>query len=213
MADYADIADDPVASKKLGTAIKMTLNPTEFGKTGSGFLDLLKQSMGVPQLDAQLAAQNMSEAVKGLTDKNGKPDARLNAAYQASINGITHAAGLRGIIGGSTSNAQVQKVENDVPLIGVNLGDGGSTAFKDKLGLLVGNDIQTAAARNPSINKAERDFMNRRISELRGGKLTQPPGIKNGTSVTKIRVKGPNGQTGMADSDATLPAGWSKVNP
>lgn len=126
LSSYADLADDPKASAKIGSALRYTLDQLNTAESNSkmGFWSWVHDVSGFSNELSRARAQVLQGAV-------GQLNPRETEAYNASIDAISTAIGLRSLSRASAAQASVRRIEADLPMIGINVK--GSRAFYDKL--------------------------------------------------------------------------------
>lgn len=218
LKDFASISDDKERRARLNAAVQATFEPIDLGeKTHGGIINYIQLVGGLPQAIKQAQAG----ANASLIDKNLGNDPQLHDAYNSLMTAYSNIVALRSFTGASAAQFSVRQLENELPIPGGN--SFSSRDFYDKMAKLAKN-MENAAVKTTTMPPSERKYITDQVNELtrlsKGTAIPAPPASRSGTSTStssagtkgKIRVKGPNGQTGMADADATLPAGWSKVD-
>lgn len=127
LVDFAELADDPVATEKLGTALKIAFDDIHKAQSASGgFGEWLKNVSGAQASIEDSRAQVLQDSLKDLQGIPGATD-----AFNATLSAYSSAIGLRAISKASGSAASAKAIERDLPMIGVNTS--GSRDVYDKL--------------------------------------------------------------------------------
>lgn len=213
LKDFAKIADDKERSARLNAAVQATFNPIDLGeKTHGGIINYIQLVGGLPTAINQ--AQSGANA-KLISDNLGN-DPELHDAYNSLMTAYSNIVALRSFTGASAAQFSVRQLENELPIPGGN--SFSSRDFYDKMAKLAKN-MENAAVKTTTMPPSERKYITDQVNELtrlsKGSAIPPPPASRNNAGSRasgKIRVKGPNGQTGTADADAALPSGWSKVD-
>lgn len=135
---YAELADDPKSSARLGKALKMTfdsLNEASGGgnvAVGAGPVSVsaggigtwLQNALGVRPAVADQNAKMMQKAIADLTPQERE-------AYDAEMTAFSTAVGLRSLTKASAAQGSVRAIERELPLIGVNVAS--SKQFYDQM--------------------------------------------------------------------------------
>lgn len=127
LLDFAELADNPAATEKLGTALKIAFDKIHQSQSSSGgFGEWLKNTSGAQAAIEQSRAQVLQDSLKDLQNIPGATD-----AFNATLAAYSSAIGLRAISKASGSQASAAAIERDLPMIGVNTS--GSRDVYDKL--------------------------------------------------------------------------------
>jgi hypothetical protein len=178
MKDYGHLADDPAARERLGKAFKITFDGLQsMEKREGGLWNLIQTYAGMPQALAA-AQQNVREDVIGtLKDHPEEMD-----AYDTAINAYGSQVGMRAINKGTATNLSIEKLENELPLIGLSAMN--QRQYYNKMGRLAEN--LHGAFRTVPLSKAEKQYFDSQVKEMdrrsgaapSAGGLPAPPSAK-----------------------------------
>ena len=179
LKDFAYIADNPQASKRVGTAVKFVIDGLEQEEKRSGSLaTLLKNYGGIPQslLQSQMAINK---------DIIGKLSPEETRAFNSIISSLSTVMGLRSLTKASAAKFSVAALERDVPVPGVNSMN--SAAFKDKMARLA-EEVYTGSRTVP-LPQSERDYIKKQVDDFSSKtptRMTPPPKAGDKQSIDDI---------------------------
>jgi hypothetical protein len=114
LKDYAYLFDNPEARKRMGEALKMTFDTLDNNSTeGGGIWEYLQTVGGLKNAIASARASAQAESKSNLTPKERDAYDAIMSAYGAVI-------GLRTLTKSSASNFSAKKLEQELPLPGIN---------------------------------------------------------------------------------------------
>lgn len=175
LKDFASIADDRAASKRVGDAIKLTFDGLKVNEKAHGdIVNLLRFYSGSPQALVSAQVSAMQDALKGLNDEERQAYDAVMATYGTII-------GLRSLTKASAAKFSAEKLEQEIPTF-INTAD--SKQFYDKLGKLAKEIEGGTKMIPPSImSQEDKQFIRDKADEMnrlaQGGTskkpLTPPP--------------------------------------
>jgi len=173
LASFAKLADNPDSSQRIGQSVKLILEgiSTDINKSG-GLWTYMETVGGLPGL---LAAAKNSQVYQSLP-----PGSEEQAAVDAIISSFSTAVGLRSLTKASAAQASVEKIENDIPIPGINVKN--SAMYYDKLShlaVVVANGMKSLPdyAMSPEDKKYYTDRMNDYASKAAGNQNKPKKGL------------------------------------
>jgi hypothetical protein len=149
LSDFDKLADDPKASKKVASAVRLVLDGMEQEEKRSGSLfTLLKNYGGVPQ--ALIASQLSINK-----DIIGKLSPEETRAFNSVVSSLSTVMGLRSLTKASAAKFSVAALERDVPVPGLNAMS--AAAFNDKMARLA-EEVYTGSRTVP-LPQEERKYI------------------------------------------------------
>lgn len=171
LKDFAYLADDPEAKKRVANALRLTFDGLEQQEKAAGSLtSLLKNYSGVPQ--ALVASQT---AV--MQDVLGKLTPDELEAYNAAMSSYGALIGLRSLTKASAAQFSVSALERELPLPGINSMN--SKQYYNQLSRLA--EEVYSGSRSIPFPPEEKAYYKKQVDELQGlakgknDKLTAPP--------------------------------------
>ena len=165
MKDFSYLADDPAARQRLAKAFLITFNGLRDReeKTG-GIWNLIQMYGGMPKAIAE-ARSGVREDV--MNELKGHPDEL--EAYDTTMNAYGSITGLRTLNKGIASETSVQKIENEMPLVGINSVT--SDQYNDQLSRLAENVYSGSRTMFKSIMpQDEKDYIKAQVMGLKKNK-------------------------------------------
>lgn len=210
LKDYAKIADDPEASKRLANAVRLTFDGIDQQEKSHGsIVNLLKLYGGVPQSLVAAEAAAVRDTINKL-----KPEEQQ--AYNTIMSAYGTIVGLRSLTKASAAQFSIRRLEQELPIPGFN--SNSSKDFYDKLSRLA-QEVYGGTRTIPEgvMSKQEKEYYKNQVDELlrlsKGTAITRPRGASGGASSGRIRVKLANGQTGSVDVGDFDPSTMTKLDP
>lgn len=176
LKDYASIADNPQSRTKVAKALNLTFDELDRQEKQAGsLLTLIERYGGVPQALAESKAAVTGGAIKELSPKE-------RDSYDATMSAYGAVVGLRSLTKASAAEFSVRKIEQEVPLIGIN--SMSSAQYYDQLARLarqVHNATQTIG--DAAMPKEEKEHYRKQMDELLK--------LKEGSGKQKSRMSAP----------------------
>jgi hypothetical protein len=174
LKDYAPLADNAQSRAKLAAALNLTFDELDKKEKEAGsLLTLIERYGGVPQALAESKAAVTGDAIKSLSPQE-------RDAYDAIMSTYGAVVGLRSLTKASAAQFSVKKLEQELPLPGIN--STSSRQYYDQLSRLaeqVYNGTRTLG--DAVMPKEEKEFYKKQVGELlklkQGGSAsrTSPP--------------------------------------
>jgi hypothetical protein len=189
MITYASVADDPVRREKLANAVKLTHEGLGIPEKAHGSLiNLIKYYAGIPE--ATIAAQTAT--TRSVLGDAMKDDPELQDAYTQTMAVLSVASGLRGLTKAGVAEAAIQRIINEIPVIGLNAFS--SREVYSKLARVM-QEVYNGAKNTPTVKADELQYIADKLNEL--NRLARPTGLR----------PPPGGRAGAAPTTPTAPAG------
>lgn len=225
LKDFANLSDNPEASKKLAKAVRLTFDGIEQQEKAHGnIVNLLSLYGGIPQRLVEGQVANMKDALADLSPEEME-------AYNAIMSTYGTVVGLRSLTKASAAQFSIRRLEQEIPIPGWN--SHSSKDFYDKMSRLA-QEVYGGSRTIPESMLPEKQYMKEQVDEMlrlskgtaipppptgsRGGGSTGARGATGATGATgstpkgRIRVIGPNGETGtMDESELSKYPGWKKA--
>lgn len=195
LQDYSDLAKDPNAVKRIGTAMNIIADLGEddagaaHASVGAGGISLglgrvasaLQNKLGITQAAAEQKAQVLQDALRSMT-------AREREYYNTVLAAREAITGLRRATGGASSKFAVDAMANTLPIIGKNVIDeaGYKDLLKKQAGIFV--DGSRGTVQNGLTPEQKQVFA--RLSTMNSGPAADPKSsvapiqLKDGTTLT-----------------------------
>ena len=141
---FAKLADDTEAQKRIKPALELALEKVKSSANayrGGGLLEYMSDVSGFTQAKADARASVLANAVNHLSKED-------MALYDAVMAMYGTAMGLRALTSGGVGVAYVNRIESELPILGINTTN--SASFFDKLSKL-GELVRTGARSVPAI--------------------------------------------------------------
>jgi hypothetical protein len=183
MVSFAPLVDDPASRDRVGSAMRIVLHEMEGEENKSGadtFTGLLANYGGLPQ--ALAASQNsvIEDALGQLSQQERDMVDTMLASYGSIV-------GLRSLTKASAAQASVKKLENELPIPGINVQD--SRGYLNKLSRLA-EEVWTGASSLSDQVVPEKAFYKEQVGKLvrmrDGVKGVPPPPTADSTTDKKI---------------------------
>lgn len=166
---YASLADNPEASSRIGTAVKLAMTGLdEVSDKGGGLLQMFRNLGGLPSLETSANVDAINKAVKELTPLESE-------AYDRQMQMIGTLVGLRAITSASAAQGSVRTIMNEAPMFGINVSN--SKEFNRRLAGFA-QQMYTASAKSPVFSTADRNMFKaeaQHMAQLGYGALNPPP--------------------------------------
>lgn len=195
LQDYSDLAKDPNAVKRIGTAMNIIADLGEddagaaHASVGAGGISLglgrvasaLQNKLGITQAAAEQKAQVLQDALRSMTAREREYYNTVLAAKEAVV-------GLRKATGGSGSKYAVDAMANTLPIIGKNVIDeaGYKDLMKKQAGIFV--DGSRGMVQNGLTPEQKQVFARLSTMNSGGGPVAAPklPDIKTQAEFDKL---------------------------
>jgi hypothetical protein len=177
MTSYAPLVDDAASRDRVGQAMRIVLHEMEGeeSKSGRGYLTgLLANYGGLPQALASSQNEVIEDALNQLSPQEKDMVDTMLAAYGSIV-------GLRSLTKASAAQASVKKLENELPIPGVNVQD--SRQYLNKLSRLA-EEVWTGASALSDQVVPEKQFYKEQVGRLvraRDGVKGVPPPPPSGS--------------------------------
>jgi hypothetical protein len=177
MTSYAPLVDDAASRDRVGQAMRIVLHEMEGeeNKSGRGYLTgLLANYGGLPQALASSQNEVIEDALNQLSPQEKDMVDTMLAAYGSIV-------GLRSLTKASAAQASVKKLENELPIPGVNVQD--SRQYLNKLSRLA-EEVWTGASALSDQVVPEKQFYKEQVGRLvraRDGVKGVPPPPPSGS--------------------------------
>lgn len=153
LSSYADLANDKHAQGVLGAAFRIVQDKMANGAAGHGSIgDWISSVTGFKQAEAEALADVQHNLFQQMTPREQEAFNATMAAYGTIV-------GLRAITKASASASSVSRLENELPLIGINTPS--SASFNDKMSKPAEEISANVRRLNPIIfsgGQTEKDF-------------------------------------------------------
>jgi len=139
LKDYMQLADDPKARERIGTALRLTFDGLNQATSGGahisaeagpvsvstgGIGQLFTNWLGVPQKTAEQQTKIIQDAINKMTPEEKE-------YYDSVMSAFSTVVGLRSLTRASAAQSSVSAIERELPIIGVNTTD--SKQFADQM--------------------------------------------------------------------------------
>jgi hypothetical protein len=166
LKDFAPLFDNAASRRRVGKALRLTLDGIQDNvESSGGLLEWMRIKTGLPQALADARARAMSSVKEKLTPQEQDAYNALMSAYGAVI-------GLRSLTKASAAKFSVQRLEQELPLPGVN--STSSRDYYDQLSRLA-EQVYNGTRMLP-MPENEKTYYGQQVSELR--KLKEAPPSK-----------------------------------
>jgi hypothetical protein len=178
LVDYSDLADDPKARERLGSALRLTLDGLQQAHSGGGASvgaegaalnvggigTYVGNLLNMPANIATQQAKMLQDAIKSMTP-------REREAYNATIGAMEGIIGLRAVTRAGAAQSSVRALQEALPVIGVNTSD--AAQFKDKANRLA---VEFASGTRGIPSNAMDPETRKQIEEINGlpARLNKP---------------------------------------